>query len=248
MDLVSVIIPYYKKKKYISETVNSVLDQSYKNFEIIIIYDDESFEDLNYIEQIKKKDKRISIIKNKKNSGAGASRNVGISKSKGKYLAFLDADDIWKPNKLDNQITFMRSKDYAATHTSYLIIDEFKKVIGKRTARTFNELNELLKSCDIGTSTMIIKKDLINDKIKFASLTTKEDFVLWLKLLKENVKIYALDDDLTFWTKSKSSLSSSTLRKLIDGFKVYNKYMNFNFLKSTYYLICLSINFLLKNK
>ena len=247
MDLVSVIIPYYKKK-YISETVNSVLDQSYKNFEIIIIYDDESFEDLNYIEQIKKKDKRISIIKNKKNSGAGASRNVGISKSKGKYLAFLDADDIWKPNKLDNQITFMRSKDYAATHTSYLIIDEFKKVIGKRTARTFNGLNELLKSCDIGTSTMIIKKDLINDKIKFASLTTKEDFVLWLKLLKENVKIYALDDDLTFWTKSKSSLSSSTLRKLIDGFKVYNKYMNFNFLKSTYYLICLSINFLLKNK
>tara|TARA_B100000963_G_scaffold324626_1_gene310289 strand:- start:117 stop:545 length:429 start_codon:yes stop_codon:yes gene_type:complete len=142
----------------------------------------------------------------------------------------------------------MRSKDYDATHTSYLIIDEFKTVIGKRTARTFSGLNDLLKSCDIGTSTMIIKKDLINDKIKFASLATKEDFVLWLKLLKEKVKIYALDEELTLWTKSKSSLSSSTLRKLIDGYKVYNKYMNFNFLKSTYYLICLSINFILKNK
>ena len=95
---------------------------------------------------------------------------------------------------------------------------------------------------------MIIKKDLINDKIKFASLATKEDFVLWLKLLREKVKIYALDEELTLWTKSKSSLSSSTLRKLIDGFKVYNKYMNFNFFKSTYYLVCLGINFLLKNK
>ena len=248
MDLVSVIIPYFKKKKYILETINSVLDQSYKNLEIIIVYDDESFDDLNFLEQIKKKDERISIIKNQKNLGVGESRNIGISKSKGKYLAFLDADDIWKPNKLDKQITFMRSKDYAATHTTYLIIDEFKNVIGKRTARKFSELNDLLKSCDIGTSTMIIKKDLINDKIKFASLTTKEDFVLWLKLLKENVKIYALDEELTLWTKSKSSLSSSTLRKLIDGFKVYNKYMNFNFLKSIYYLFCLSINFILKNK
>ena len=248
MDLVSVIIPYYKKKKYISETIDSALNQSYKNLEIIIIYDDESLEDLNFLEQFKKKDERISIIKNQKNLGVGESRNIGISKSKGSYLAFLDADDIWKPNKLDKQITFMRSKDYDVTHTSYLIINEFKKVIGKRTARSFSGLNELLKSCDIGTSTMVIKKDLINDKIKFPSLTTKEDFVLWLKLLKENIKIHALDEELTLWTKSKSSLSSSTIRKLIDGFKVYNKYMNFNIMKSTYYLICLSINFLLKNK
>ena len=138
MDLVSVIIPYYKKKKYISETINSALNQSYKNLEIIIIYDDESLEDLNFLEQFKKKDERISIIKNQKNLGVGESRNIGISKSKGSYLAFLDADDIWKPNKLDKQITFMRSKDYDVTHTSYLIINEFKKVIGKRTARTFS--------------------------------------------------------------------------------------------------------------
>ena len=248
MDLVSVIIPYFKKKKYISETINSVLDQSYKNLEILIIYDDDCFKDLDFLEEIKRKDKRISIIKNHKNLGAGISRNIGISKSKGKYLAFLDADDIWKPNKLDKQITFMRSKNCDATHTSYLIINEFKEVIGKRTARTFSKLNELLKSCDIGTSTMIIKRDLISDKIKFPPLATKEDFVFWLKLLKENVKIHALDEELTLWTKSKSSLSSSTLRKLIDGFKVYNKYMKFNFIKSFYYLICLSINFLLKNK
>ena len=140
----------------------------------------------------------------------------------------------------------MKSNDYKITHTSYYIVDESQRIIGKRIARNFFRLNDLLKSCDIGTSTVILKKDLINDNVKFASLKTKEDYVLWLKLLEKNAKIYGLDEILTFWTKSRSSLSSSTFQKLIDGFRVYYKYMNFNYFKSVYYLIRLSINFLLK--
>ena len=93
MDLVSVIIPYYKKKKYISNSINSVLKQTYKNFEIIIIYDDDNNDDLDLIEQLKKKDDRIKIIKNIKRMGAGKSRNIGINNSNGKFIAFLDADD-----------------------------------------------------------------------------------------------------------------------------------------------------------
>ena len=89
-------------------------------------------------------------------------------------------------------------------------------------------------------------KNLINHNIKFASLSTKEDFVLWLRLLKNNVNIYGLNEDLALWTKSKNSLSSSTFQKIIDGFRVYYTYMNFGFIKSIYYLICLSINFLKK--
>ena len=87
----------------------------------------------------------------------------------------------------------------------------------------------LLKSCDIGTSTVIIKKDIFSEQIKFPSIKTKEDFVLWLRILERDIKIYGLDKNLSKWTKSNSSLSSSTFQKLIDGFKVYNKYMNFNF-------------------
>ena len=218
MDLVSVIIPYHKKRNFISETVESVLEQSYKNLEVIIVYDDDNEDDINFIKEIKKRDNRILVIKNKKKIGAGASRNIGISKSKGKYIACLDADDVWNINK----------------------------VIGKRFAKDFLKLDELLKSCDIGTSTVIMKKSLINDNIQFASLITKEDFVLWLKLLKENIKIYGLNEYLTNWTKSKNSLSSSTIQKLIDGFNVYYKFMNFGFTKSIYYLICLSLNFLKK--
>ena len=246
MDLVSVIIPYYKKKNSILKTVNSVLNQIYQNFEIIIIYDDENNNDLNFINEIKNKDNRIFIIKNKKQIGAGNSRNIGINSSKGEFIAFLDADDTWKNDKLNKQINFMKINNYEASHTSYSIINERNEVIGNRTARNFFKLKELLKSCDIGTSTVMIKRNLINNDVKFAPLKTKEDFVLWLKLLQKNIKIYGLNEILTYWSRSNSSLSSSTIQKLIDGFSVYYKYMNFNYLKSIYYLFCLSINFLLK--
>ncbi len=246
MDLVSVIIPYYKKRDFISGTIESVLKQSYKNFEILIIYDDSSDTDYSFIKEIKKKDSRIAIIRNINKSGAGVSRNLGISKSKGNYIAFLDADDTWHIDKLEKQINFMKKHNYSATHTSYSIVNENKDVIGKRIARDFLKIDDLLKSCDIGTSTVVLQKNLLNKDTEFASLATKEDFVLWLRLLKKNIKIYALNENLALWTKSKYSLSSSTPQKLIDGFKVYNKYMKFNFVKSIYYLICLSINFLKK--
>tara|TARA_B100000989_G_C19497136_1_gene452574 strand:- start:416 stop:1156 length:741 start_codon:yes stop_codon:yes gene_type:complete len=246
MDLVSVIIPYYRKRDFISGTIESVLKQSYKNFEILIIYDDNSDTDFSFIKEIKKKDSRIEIIRNINKLGAGVSRNLGISKSKGNYIAFLDADDTWHIDKLEKQINFMKKHNYSATHTSYSIVNENKDVIGKRIARDFLKIDDLLKSCDIGTSTVVLQKNLLNKDIEFASLATKEDFVLWLRLLKKNIKIYALNENLALWTKSKYSLSSSTPQKLIDGFKVYNKYMKFNFVKSIYYLICLSINFLKK--
>ena len=246
MDLVSIIIPYYKKKKYINNTITSIINQTYKNFEIIIIYDDEDTSDLKFISEMQKKDKRIIIIKNLKNEGAGNSRNKGIEKAKGKYIAFIDSDDTWQIKKLERQINFMNKNDINISHTSYYIVDDKDKILGKRVARNFFSLKDLLKSCDIGLSTVIIKKSLISDKFKFANLRTKEDFVLWLKLLQNNNKIYALDEYLTSWTNSPHSLSSSIFQKLFDGFKVYNKYMKFNTIKSLYLLICLSVNFILK--
>ena len=245
-DLISVIIPYYKKKKFIEETIKSVLDQTYQNFEIIIVYDDVDHQDLPYLNKIKNFDKRINLFINKKNMGAGISRNIAIDYSKGNFIAFLDSDDIWKKIKLESQIEFMKKNSLIVSHTSYDIINKHKKVISTRRARNFYAVNDLLKSCDIGLSTVIISKKIKELNLQFPNLKTKEDFVLWLSILKKNIPIIAFNKNLSYWRKLNNSLSTSVLQKLIDAYRVYNKHMNFNFIKSLYYVLCLSINFLKK--
>ena len=246
MELVSVIIPYFKKKTFIKEAVCSVLNQTYQNFEIIIIYDDNDVQDLNYINEIASINNKIKIIINSKNIGAGLSRNLGIKSSKGKYIAFLDSDDIWKRDKLEIQLAHFKKNNYKISHTSYEIIDINNKSISVRKAKNFNSYKDLLKSCDIGLSTVILLKEILSEQCLFPDLKTKEDFVLWLLILKKNITIGSIDINLSYWRKSPNSLSSSMLQKLLDGFSVYNKYMNFNFFKSIYYLFCLSINFIKK--
>jgi teichuronic acid biosynthesis glycosyltransferase TuaG len=153
-------MPYFQKRKYITSSVNSVLNQSYKNFELIIIYDDNNKNDLNLISKIKNKDKRIKLIINKKNLGVGFSRNIAIKKSKGKFIAFIDSDDLWKKNKLKKQLNFMIKNKYNFSHTSYDIVNNNILSNKKKIAKDLT-YQELLKSCDIGLSTVIIKKNLI---------------------------------------------------------------------------------------
>ncbi len=246
MNLISVIIPYYHKKKYILSTIKSVTKQTHKNLEIIIIYDEENKDNLNFITNLCKIDKRIKLIVNKKNLGASFSRNKGIKKSKGKYLAFIDADDLWSRSKLKTQLNYMQKNNIKISHTSYKIIDKNNKIIGKRHARNFLSKIDLLFSCDIGLSTVLLKKSIFKNNLKFPNIKTKEDFVLWLNIISKKNKIYGINKYLVRWRKLNNSLSTSTSQKLIDGFRVYYKYMNFSFIKSMYYLICLSFNFLKK--
>ena len=192
MDLVSIIVPYYKKKKFIKRALLSVLNQSYKKFELILIYDDKNKKDLSYIKKLVKLDKRILLIVNDKNLGVGFSRNKGIKVSKGKYICFLDSDDFWNKNKIKEQLNFMKNNKVVISHTSYNIVDNNKK-ISTRYARNFLNFNSLVFSCDIGCSTVMLKKEILFKNENFPPLKTKEDFVLWLKLLKKKNKIYSLN-------------------------------------------------------
>ena len=209
----------------------------------MIIYDDEDQNDLPFIKKIKKKDKRIKLIINEKNIGAGLSRNKAIKISKSKYIAFLDADDLWHPAKLKKQINYMEKKKIQITHTSYHIINKQNKKIGFREAKKINYAS-LIKSCDIGLSTVMIKKSLLKNNL-FSKFKTKEDYVLWLKLTKKN-EFYPIKTPLTYWRKLNNSLSSSLIQKLIDGYSVYRVYLKQSILKSFLSLFILSINFLRK--
>ncbi len=247
MELVSVIIPYYKNKKFFQATIRSVIKQTYKKIEIIIIYDDKDPSDLEFIYQIKKMDKRIRLLVNKKNIGAGLSRNKGIKSSKGKFIAFIDSDDLWRKDKLKNQINFMKKKKSSISSTSYSIIDENDNQISLRKSLPEIDINYLIKSCDIGLSTVVFEKKVLNKNILFPNLKTKEDFVFWLKILRKNkCKILGLDQNLTKWRKTNNSLSSNFLQKMFDGYRVYKYHLNFNSIKSLIFLFLLSFNFLRK--
>jgi len=237
--LVSVVIPYYRKQFFFEKTIKSILNQSYKNFEIILIYDDTNLKELNFLKKIKKKFTKIKLIINKKNLGPGLSRNKGILVSRGTYIAFCDADDLWKKNKLSLQIKFMKKYNLNFSHSNYLIIDKEGKKIGKFKSKSKIYYQDLLKSCDIGLSTVIVKKSLLRKNL-FCKLQTKEDFYLWLQLIKKETKIYSVNKYLSSWRYLENSLSSSISQRLLDAFRLYYIYEKNNFLTTVYYVIRLS--------
>ena len=241
-------MPYFKKEEFLEETIDSILNQTYKNFEIILIDDEISFDSKNLLNEITKKDTRIKLITNERNIGAGLARNKAIKHSQGDYIAFCDCDDLWLPNKLKNQLSFIKENNIYFNHTSYEIIDQKGKLIGTRNAKHEINYGKLKKSCDIGLSTVMVNKKIFDDEnLKFASLKTKEDFVLWLKIAKKKIKIVGLDQKLSKWRKIPNSLSSFTIQKILDGFRVYRVHLGYGRIKSFMFLLILSVNFILKS-
>lgn len=247
MSLVSVIMPYYKKKKYVLESIKSILNQSHKNLEIILVNDEIDNKSCDFLKEISILDPRIKLIINEKNLGAGESRNNAIKIANGEYIAFCDCDDLWKNTKLEIQIKFMKKLNLDFSFTAYEIIDEKGKVISFRKAENIINFNKLINSCNIGLSTVLLKRKIFeNEQHKFPRLITKEDYVLWMILSKSGIIMNGINQNLTSWRKNKNSLSSSTFQKLLDGYKVYRIYLGYGRLKSLFYLINLSVNFILK--
>ena len=248
MPLVSILLPYDKNEAYVFKTINSVLKQTYKRFELIIIFDEYFKIRHNVYDQLlklKKRNKKIKIILNKKNLGVAISRNIGLSKSRGKYIAFIDSDDLWDKKKLETQVNFMKKNNLKFSHTNYNIINEKDEIIGKFNSPKKLTYSKLINSCDIGTSTVMIDRSIIH-LCKFPKLKTKEDFVVWLRFAKKKIPILSIDKFLTYWRSTSGSLSSSITQRFFDAFKVYNHYENFNITKSIFLTINLGLFSLIK--
>ncbi len=220
--LVSIILTYYKKKNFIKEALDSIKKQSYKNYEIILVYDDPSHSDLKLVKSLLNNFKNYKIILNSKNFGAAKSKNIGIKKSKGKFIAFLDADDFWVPQKLNYQIKIMHNSNYDITYTEYYIVSENGKILNTRRVSKNMDYKKLIQNCEIGLSTVIAKKNLFK-KFQFPPVKTQEDFALWLKLFRHKVKFKEINKTLSCWRKTQKSLSSNILQKLHDVFRVFYK-------------------------
>ena len=180
--LVSIIIPYYKSEKYIDKTINSILNQTFKKWIIIIIDDENSEKSRKILSSYKSK--KIKIFKNPKNLGVANSRNKGIKKSKGAYVAFLDSDDYWHKDKLMKQLSDMKKHNYDISYTSYTAFKNINTIKYRVVAERTLTHSKLIKSNPICCSSVVIKKKILNG-IKFPNLKTKEDYAFWLKISKK---------------------------------------------------------------
>ena len=210
-ELVSIIMPSYNTAKYISNSVKSIQAQTYSNWELIIV-DDCSTD--NSIEVIKSfNDPRIKLYKNKRNRGAAISRNHALKVAKGKWIAFLDSDDIWVPEKLEKQIMYMKKNNYAFTFTDYRIclngvwmpyINIGPDVVNKRRMYDY---------CYFSTITVMYDREKIG-LIQIANLKKNNDYAMWLKAIEKS-NAYRLPECLSYYIKHEGSISSGSKAKLI---------------------------------
>jgi glycosyltransferase involved in cell wall biosynthesis len=230
-DLVSIIMPSYNTGRFIKETIESVLAQSYPAWELIIV-DDCSTDDTDDVVSQYLADKRIRYIKNDTNSGAAVSRNRALREAKGKWIAFLDSDDLWEPDKLQKQISFMRDNGYHFSYTNYIEIDEESKANGKSvTGPKRISKHGMYNYCWMGCLTVMYDADTVG-LIQIADIKKNNDYAMWLKVCKK-ANCYLLNETLARYRKRSGSISNHGYMKLIKWhYKLYREAENKNPLSS----------------
>lgn len=236
MDLVSIIIPTYNCEKFIHQTVESVQNQSYPNWEIILVDDASTDNTVTIINEFAQVDNRIKIIELEKNSGNGFARNVALDKANGRYIAFLDADDLWFPLKLEKQIKFLKDKNLPFTFSFYEWIGEEGNVLNKKIEAPLKLTYQELFFCNyIGNLTAIYDVDFFG-KITIEATQKRQDWRLWLTILKQIKEAKPVPESLAYYRIRKDSISSSKFKLIKHNFGVYRRFHGFNFMVSCIYM------------
>lgn len=220
---VSIIVPVYNAEKYIRETVDCVKAQTYENWELVLVEDGSTDESLCILETLERQDGRIRVVR-QENGGAAKARNHGLSKATGRFVAYLDADDLWSSDKLEKQLAFMKKKEAAFSFTGYEFADEKGKGTGK-IVRVPAELcyKQALKNTTIFTSTVIFDTEKIAKEKLFMPMIKSEDTALWFKVLREGVTAYGLNENLVRYRRPAKSLSSNKLEAVRRIWQLYRK-------------------------
>lgn len=245
-NLISIITPNFNSEKFISQTINSAINQTYTNWEMIIVDDVSTDNSVAIITSFCKQDSRIKLHQLPKNSGAAIARNKAISLAKGNFIAFLDSDDLWLPKKLELQLDFMLNNNYALSYTSYEVIDEN----GILTNKTINckeklDYNRMLYSNEIGCLTAMYNKDVLG-KIFMPNIRKRQDYGLWLKILKTEEYAFGLTKVLAQYRDRSKSMSDNKVEMLKWNWNLYKNVENLSYFRATYYTMCNVVNKLLK--
>ena len=234
-NLVSIIMPTYNCGKFIGETIQSVINQTYTNWELIIT-DDCSSDDTEKVVKKYLKDKRIKYVRFDKNKGAAEARNNSMNLANGKYMAFLDSDDLWMVNKLEKQLKFMIDNNYNFTCTAYEQVDEDDKLLNKIIKpREKANYNRILLDCPVGNSTVMYNVDNLG-KFKVPNIRKRNDDALWLQILKKEKYIYGINDILMRYRVRENSISSNKLSLIKYHWQLYREIEHLSVVRSIFHI------------
>ena len=235
--LISIITPSFNSEKFISETIQSVQNQTYKNWELLIVDDCSEDKTIEIIEAFVQNDTRIQLFQLHNNQGTGFARNHALSLAKGRFIAFLDADDLWKPEKLTTQIDFMKTNNLPFTFSFYECVDEAGTKLNK-TIEAPKKLNYIqLFFCNyIGNLTGIYDTDYFK-KIPISCIRKRQDWMMWLTILKQIKTAKPVPKSLAYYRIRQNSISASKIDLLQHNFRVYREFHHLNIVFSSFCMI-----------
>lgn len=242
---VSIIMPAYNAEKNIEESIKSVLNQSYNNWELIVVNDCSTDNTGKILEELYSKEDRIKIIHLERNAGVANARNIAMQNVTGRYIAFLDSDDMWKPSKLETQIKFLNETQEYFCVTGYEVIDETGKPKNKKyIPRELITWESQLKGSNIGLLTVVID----SNRTGLFTMPNKghEDYITWSSLLKKWGPAVAIQEPLAYYREGNTSISSNKFKTSTWQYKIYRDEFGFNVFKSMYYFVHYVFNGLFK--
>lgn len=220
-DFVTVVTPAYNAERFIAETIESVIAQSYKGWEMIVVDDKSTDQTVEIVKQYTKKDPRIKLIELTENSGTAVARNTAMDHGIGQFIAFLDSDDKWLPEKLSKQLSFMKDNDYAFTFTKYVRMKENGELTkGISDAPKKLNYDDLMKHCVIGCLTVMLDREKVGEE-RMINIRTRQDYALWLALTRKGFLAYGLPEVLAEYRLVADSISSNKLKAAKKNWQLY---------------------------
>ena len=239
-DLVSVIMPTYNSSRFVAESIESILHQTYTNIELLITDDGSTDNTPEIIKHYARIDKRVRFFSLSENMGAGYARNKSIQEAKGRYIAFCDSDDSWMPEKLEKQIRFMQQNNLCFCFSSYFVCDDAGRQTGIVIAPASVSLTDTKRDNRIGFLTAMYDTS-IHGKFYMPTLRKRQDWAYVLLILKKCQKAFALKEPLAFYRRSKGSISSNKISLIKFNAEVYKTIFGYSTLHAYCYLFCLFI-------
>lgn len=233
--LISIVVPVYNAERFLEATIRTVQKQTYQDWELLLVDDCSSDKSRDIARQLAEQDKRVHLISQETNQGAARARNRGVQEARGRYLCFLDADDIWEADKLQEELAFIQEKQAGFVFTGYEFADETGRGLGK-VVRVPAQITyrEALKNTTIFTSTVMFDRKLIEDEYLYMPEIPSEDTATWWQILKKYGVAYGLNKNLVRYRRSENTLSSNKWIAIRRIWNLYRKQEGFSVIKSMY--------------